>query len=352
MQSNNSFSSEKIYTLMFLGLFWGALLVPFILSGHIPEISMGQVDMPFFGQAQLINGIVRLRMRAGDRVFPQVLVGENGWLNYTAENNMDYHQNAPAPTGQSIAQSGAALWQLKETLQARGVKLLVVIAPNKETIYPQYVSAGLPLLGEKSGSDQLVEFFHTRNADDLLLDLRPALKTASATDQVYYKTDTHWNDMGAYIAQREILLRMQANFPSVQPYPLKRYNYPSVGAQRMDLTKILGLTAAGEELFSLKPKFKAMAKYSALTLANGRKVYSSANPDQRLPRVLVYHDSFFSALIPIIGEQLGNALFLPHTVENDFFSWLDHEQPELVIFEIVERDLFNIPAYLQKNPAP
>ena len=37
-----------------------------------------------------------------------------------------------------------------------------------------------------------------------MLDLRPALREAKAKEQVYYKTDTHWNWRGAFAAYRVI----------------------------------------------------------------------------------------------------------------------------------------------------
>jgi alginate O-acetyltransferase complex protein AlgJ len=62
------------------------------------------------------------------------------------------------------------------------------------------------------------------------------------------------------------------------------------------------------------------------------------HPDKRLPRAVVFRDSFASALIPFLSEHFSRAVYL---WQNDFDpDVIEQEHPDVVIQEIVSRHLY------------
>ena len=45
------------------------------------------------------------------------------------------------------------------------------------------------------------------------MDVRPALIAAKSSGILYYRTDTHWNDWGAFIAYQQIIAQVQKLLP-------------------------------------------------------------------------------------------------------------------------------------------
>lgn len=87
-------------------------------------------------------------------------------------------------------------------LSNRGIKYIVVIVPNKEDVYsemypfPNYIVTK-PIL------EHFLSYMK-QNTSVEILDLRNSLIQAKSVYPVYYHTDTHWTNWGAYIAYQEI----------------------------------------------------------------------------------------------------------------------------------------------------
>ena len=62
-------------------------------------------------------------------------------------------------------------------------------------------------------------------------------------------------------------------------------------------------------------------------------------PGSRLPRALIFRDSFASRLVPFLSEHFSRAVYL---WQNDFdANAVLSENPDVVIQEIVGRHLYN-----------
>ncbi len=71
-----------------------------------------------------------------------MLIGKEDWLYYTGENNIQDHECTMPFTKTELAAIRERLLAWNERLQQRGIRFYVVIAPNKESIYPQYLPTG------------------------------------------------------------------------------------------------------------------------------------------------------------------------------------------------------------------
>src|SRR4030095_7802133 len=114
------------------------------------------------------------------------------------EGDIQDYQKAEAFTEEELASFQTDLDALSASYAARGITLLVVVVPNKNTIYPERVPSQIPVIGTESRLEQLTSYLQTHGQTQIL-DLRHPLIAAKAEHEIYYATDTHWNGYGSYI---------------------------------------------------------------------------------------------------------------------------------------------------------
>ncbi|MDD3430374.1 MAG: hypothetical protein PHG02_10270, partial [Oscillospiraceae bacterium] len=144
-----------------------------------------------------------------------VILGTDGWLfynEYTEQNDainvadyfsvMDY-QGMIQLSPNRLEQGAKALTQLKEVLAKTDKKLVVFVAPNKESIYSEFMPEFYPKVGMQTMADQMVDYLR-QNTNVPVVFPKQQLLANKAEAQLYYKYDTHWNEAGAFVGVQEI----------------------------------------------------------------------------------------------------------------------------------------------------
>jgi hypothetical protein len=264
-------------------------------------------------------------------------------LIYTSENDIEGFQHADQFPDQELARIQQSLDALSARYAALGISLVVVVPPNKNTIYPERVPDKIPILGDRSSLDQLISYLNLHGKTQIL-DLRPALFAAREKQEIYYATDTHWNDYGAFIAYREIMEVLRTTHPEIIPHPASDYEVVSREAGPLDLAENIGTTLFPEQRIQFTPRFDSGTNYKTVTVG-GRRIQFSHNPDAALPTAIVYHDSFFFRVIPLLGEHFSQAIFIQNYMGGGLWSlsWVEEQIPDIVIIEFSERYIHDLP---------
>jgi hypothetical protein len=276
------------------------------------------------------NNLIRLRL-FHEREFANVLIGEEDWLYYTGEDNIrDFECTSPF-NSKELAALVERLRGWDERLGAQGIQFYFVIAPNKESIYPQYLPDYIKTGWSACRMDQLIKGLETTKIK--VLDLRQPLLLAAEQTQVYHRTDTHWNDTGALVAVREMMELIKQDFPKVSVPCIDRFTS--------------GKRSFSGDLASFipeDPRFVEQAVFlspvgghqSELTQGEERQVISQ-NADDSLPNMLVFRDSFSDALIPFLADHFSRGYYV-HAFMLDF-DLIEKELPDIVILEVAQRYL-------------
>ncbi|MBK5278483.1 MAG: hypothetical protein JJE09_06435, partial [Bacteroidia bacterium] len=262
-----------------------------------------------------------------------------GWMEYSADGNLDDYQNAYIFPEQ-LEGIHQKLDKLTEALDARNITLIVVIVPNKVTIYPDKVSEKLQKVNEQSRLDAFLDLMKQTNSTRMI-DLRPSLRQARQDQayQLYYKTDTHWNSLGAYIAYREIMNIASRAHPALQPYDLDKFVLRETDRQIRDLPRIMGVDFITEPMLELQAKFDSGAYFQRVPPTSSVSMsWSNENQEKTL---LMYHDSFGVALQGFLQNHFKQAMYIQNSPDKNLsnMSWIETIQPDVVIIEIVERNL-------------
>jgi hypothetical protein len=284
-----------------------------------------------------------------ETIFPSVVVGDNRWLYYSDEGTMEDYQRTRSFSEDQMAQIRQNLETLHRQLELEGITLVIAIAPNKATIYPDFMPKNIPRIGEKSRLDQLVSYLQNQG-EAWLLDLRPSLIAEKARDQVYYRTDTHWNSLGAYIAYNQILqqcltnIRIREKFPELHPKSREEFHLvPS----RWDGDLANFLTMRGiliEQTYQFEPKFETHSRI--VDRVNPKSLEMTREiPDPKLPRAILFHDSYGLHVIPFLEEHFSHLTnrWAPYNEVRPVplidEAIIETERPDIVILIMAERYL-------------
>jgi hypothetical protein len=222
---------------------------------------------------------------------------------YTGEGNMDDYQCARTFTPQQVQAMRVNLESIQADLAQQGVHFLVVIAPNKESIYPEFVPSSVQRMDRETRLDVWQEGM--QGSPVQVLDLRPAMLAGKNETQVYYRTDTHWNTYGAYLAYLEMLKTLQADFPQMQPLTLSQFDrveqQVSGDLARMLFTRPL----IKETSLELLPRQRWQAQSASLD----DNTMLTEIPGSDLPRAVVFRDSFFNSLTQYVSENFSRVVY-------------------------------------------
>ena len=139
------------------------------------------------------NSLRYLLTRGGGE---QVRVGNDGWLFLTDELRFDTDGSAHLAARANLF-AGAA-----RGLDSQGVKLIVALVPDKARVYSGKLSGGdYPAYNLSRYRDALAEL---RKYNVTVVDLLTPLAAGASQGQVYYSSDTHWNQSGAQIAAEAV----------------------------------------------------------------------------------------------------------------------------------------------------
>lgn len=325
---------QNMYPRIFAAVFIMLVMTPLLgIKGD-----WSTINKDFFGYKVLYNvySFTR-RVVFRDVLFDEVLVGKGDWLILADRASLDDYQRVNLFTDEDLFQIQQRLDSIDTYLQSQGIRFMVMVVPNKNTIYPEYVPAGIPVIGSQSRLDQLIAYQQSHGGVQVL-DLRPALLEARKQRMLFYRTDTHWNPYGAFTGYQQVMAALQKDFPNLKAHSLEDYRYGFDSNHLGDLSVAWVQSIQPEPFFELAPRFPSAI--NRLELLEGRRLYSFRYNDiasQDLPRAVIYHDSFMAWLSPFLTEHFSKATYIWQ--ENIKLPLIVSEHPDIVIYEVTERYL-------------
>jgi len=277
-----------------------------------------------------------------------VLMGREGWLFYTREKLLqDFTGRAPF-TDEKLEGFRRLVEAKRNWLAARGIGYIFVIPPNKQTVYPEYMPERFSRARGRTRMDQLVAYMQA-HSDVTMVDLRPSLLAAKSRYRLYFRNDTHWNDIGALIGYGEIMRAagrvLKQDFPAVRT--LQDYTVSRKTRRGGDLAAMLGLSAHFSEdafILTFRGEEEACAERQELPNYLGRSWEPFKDPFVMIcPRargtMLVFRDSFMTKMVPYLSEHFGRSVYVSRfNYDGDVFkAAVEKEQPDIVIDECGER---------------
>ena len=265
-----------------------------------------------------------------------VVIGKDGFLFYGS--TMDDYLGRTTLTDLQLSQIAYNLSLMQRTLEEDGKTFVFTIAPNKNSLYPQYMPSGYKTDRTTANYTRLVPYLEKAGVNYVNLHA-----FFSGQDEVYYhKTDSHWNNKGAALANRLLLKAVGRKSTDYDSIPCEARN-----DMTGDLFRMLYPAAKGQETEYYYQKERDYdyveeieSTYDPEILTDNRKKDGS---------LVMFRDSFGNALVPFTADEYGSGFFsraLPYQV----YQAYDREA-DTVIAELVERNLYYLQSLAPVLPA-
>lgn len=272
---------------------------------------------------------------------PTVVVGSGGWLFYSDDSSdrgratmKDFRGRNPFSPEQLAAIRGN-FETIGRAFGQCGIRFLLWTIPNKQTVYGEHL-AGFRQAKSPRRIDQLEEALR---GTVQIADARGALLAAKSRSDgldLYFRTDTHWNALGAFVAYAALLddLSPAMHLPRRDNADPARYDIEVSPFSGGDLAA--NMLNAGWRFPDVKPELAPRFARTARETSSPGSDYAWRNPGVS-GSMAMYGDSFAPFVIPYLQEHFGRGVLLPgHVVDGEALRDL---RPDLVVLEIVERHL-------------
>lgn len=262
-----------------------------------------------------------------------VILGKDGWLFYRS--TLDDYQGLNLLSDREIWSAAHCLSMIQSYAQSRGISFLFTVAPNKNTLYPQFMPDAVTRSDAPGNLKRLEQALAQQGVN--YLDLCGAFRAEDAV--LYHRLDSHWNNLGAALAHDAIMEKLGIAY--VPRY--RQEQFTEEASHDGDLYRML-YPAGTQKDIQQQPAFAWEFTYQRPIRSPEDQTILTAS-DNQPGKLLMFRDSFGNTLHPFMAESFGEACFsraMPYTL-----SMLDTEQPDTLVIEIVER---NIPWLVQRAP--
>lgn len=361
---------QKILNLLFAGVFLLILVIPTLF----PKLGLGGVNenkenrvlaqkpnfiltkesyLNYFSQYESYindnfgfrdkiieyNNLLKLRYLKVSPV-ETVLIGKEDWLFYTGDNVINQYKGKLQYTTEELEKIRVNLEQRKEWLGQQGIPFYIMIAPNKHTIYSEYLPNYIVKENDQTKLDQVIKYLKQYSTIQII-DPSESLEKYKKQYCLYMKNDTHWNTIGGFVAYQELISAINNDPESninISPLQWEDFNFEDEIAGG-DLKNMLGV----EEMYD-EERQKLVANYDSKVkdfngdlshLPNPGSTVIKENTEIESLKLVMFRDSFASAMIPYLSEHFSRSVYVwDHNFNGNIIK---DEQSDIVIHELVER---------------
>lgn len=269
-------------------------------------------DSVFGLRAELVTLNARIRMLMGLSAADTMVAGRDGWhFLKTYENILDQYRGIKPLTAAETDAWIDTMERRQREVDAQGAVFIILIAPDQQTVYPDYMPAWATRVGP-TRLDQIVQRLKERGSQLKLVDPRATMQAARGRGlKLYAAYESHWTAVGAFIGYS---MTMQLAAGSLSNIRILRESDFDVGAAKAT--------------WAMPPVTEVLP---TLTL-------KQMQSKDGAPNLLIVGDSFAGHLRPYFDTTFRS---VTETLNMNGFpsEEIRRQRPALVIYEMAERFL-------------
>lgn len=311
-----------------------------------PELSIESIDsfsdaftqyyednLPFKQQMVFLYDSIIYKCLKDSNV-ASVVTGKDGWLFYNSEvkndgNTITEYKRIKQYTDEDLVEFADNINELSDYITGLDKKFVLLIIPNKEEIYAQYMPSEIKVLENTASCDVLVDYLRENTNATVIYPKDELMRKASENQDVriYQKLDTHWNSLGAAVATQVLEEELMGYCKT-----------PDTSYKVIDYSNVDGLS----QMLNVAPILEPEEQYIVPEYQRDDKsiIYNDERFDVKL---LICGDSFRIGLEPFLAadfmgmEEAHRGLLEDNQIMNS--------DADVVILEFVERYVDQLKTY-------
>ncbi len=270
----------------------------------------------------------------------RLIVGKDNWLFLGPDFDRVLYDylNMHLPDSNQLHAYSRRYENRRKYLRKRYIEYLIAYFPNKHSIYHEYMPFNIALAQLDTISRiELIWQQLKLNSNLLNVDLKDDFLLAKMNSKLYHKNDSHWTDIGAFIAYTKMMNTLSASL-SLNSLQLSEFSIKNKGSHGYDLVNFFTKNTL-ELVPTLIPKhncsnYSKKVQKNKIT-KNRRNVIILKNDDPlNCQKIVVFRDSYFEALIPFFASTFSETILVWGNFSTPVVNTY---KPDIVIEANVER---------------
>jgi hypothetical protein len=270
------------------------------------------------------------------------LIGEQGHHYFASSgeaNLISKFQGKQLLSDGQLQTMAVKLEEVKAYLDKKGIPLVVMFCTDKDTIYPEFYPKFVKRGPEPIQLDVITGYLREHTSVDVF-NIRQALLAEKNNYLLYpvsgnFQALSHYNEIGAFFAYRELMKYITTYFPRIIPLELADVdiNYDEKGVHRVSLKEM--------KYKRLEPSFFDNVSFidnNSFGL-NFNAAYESLDP--YLPVILLLRTSYFNEEYAgkFIAQTFGKTIMTHFKNMVHIEEYINQFKPDIVVFESTEYQL-------------
>ncbi|NTW70831.1 MAG: hypothetical protein HGA49_01135 [Eubacteriaceae bacterium] len=275
----------------------------------------------------------------GEFVSKQVLLGKQNWLFYKSEfdgNPIADYQGTDHMTLKQLENTKDCLADIKKIMESRGIRFVLMVPPNKEQVYKMYMPENIEIINDKSRTDVLIEYLNNNTNIDIV-DPKAELIQVSEGYQTYYKYDSHWNQLGSYVGEQQLLEVLYGKRSYLEKQKILKFQLKEHENGDNGLANMVGMKwyFNDDAEYIVEDSIHDLDNWTVKNYSNEKAPHQES--------VLFIGDSFSTAMKPHLFHDFSEVNII-HTKEY-YPEMLDLYKPDIIVLEFVERYSGNLSSF-------
>jgi hypothetical protein len=267
------------------------------------------------------------------------LVGRNGRLFLANDSHrvVDQHVGRLTFSDQQLEAWRAVLEDRAQRLAKRGCAYLMLVVPDAHSVYPEDLPRGMPLIAERPVHRLLGYLSKTGCTARVVYPLEELLER-KREQEVYPRTDSHWNEAAAFAAYGTVAAVLS------EGAPMRVIDEDEVASVKLPGVGDLGIKRRWPRQ---SPHLFGYMRHSSSELVADNRVEGTGSvivsrcATAPAGTCVICGDSYTHGVLDFMAQSFGRVVF----AQVPALDWtlVEREQPDAVLTVICERFLIEVP---------
>ena len=263
----------------------------------------------------------------------EVIFGKDGWMFFQCGNIIERQRGLLRLTDLQIEKFINIQQERQDWFKSKGIEYFIVIAPNKGSIYPEYLPDWAKSVHEKDLDLLLTKL---KNETELNVIDGEFLKNLKSKYEIYLPSETHWTDIAAFFVYQKLMKKIKEKIPETpDAFNLEDMNIIPQYRNGGDIPIYLGLL---EKMYISNPLVRLKYEKNFKNVLSDGRTHTYANNSSNSYNIVVFPDSFGGAWTHYLPEHF-NIVRWNQTYGIDLED-IKRYKPKVVISEYAERQLY------------
>ncbi len=230
-------------------------------------------------------------------------------------------------------------------LTGKDTKLAILVAPDPVAVYgSDSVEQIKNARAKNTRTKQLASLFDASESV-IMPYLADIMSENKELGKLYYQTDTHWSELGAFFGYYTLMSEIEKDFSCVKPHSLDDFTVNICESCGGDLAGYLDI---GDVLYEsvpyLEKNFEShinerLCDTDTIGRAECTEPFTTTVSDASLPTAYIMRDSYSSQLYPLLSEHFSSAVYEKMWRYTPDMQTIESLCPDYIIIVITERNL-------------